>query len=365
MNPDPAFSDERPAIADGDPLRVLVVEDDPVTGRIAVQMLAELSAIADLATTAEDGLAHLLHTRYDLVLVDIGLPGASGTDLVHASITRFPTLPHVILSSRSDANDVIEAMRHGAEDYIVKPLTREALGCAITRATARPRLATTRTPERVLAIGAHPDDVEIGVGGTLHRHTADGDDVTILTLTGGEQGGDASWRVQEARRAAEILGARLVIDSLADTMISAGPPTIDVIARAVELYRPTIIYTHTDNDVHQDHRGVHAATMIAARRVPRIYAYQAPSTSIEFRPTRFVRIDDHFDAKLAAIAAHATQASRAYLEPDLLHATARYWGRYASGGLVEPLEVARHTDIADRPGEIADADPALLAAVAS
>ena len=345
------------------PPRVLVVEDDPLTADIARRLLTELPADVECVTSAEEALTRLTARSWDLLLVDIGLPGASGIDLVNASKAHNPELAHVIVSSRSAASDVIEAMRHGAEDYIVKPLSAASLHGAVTRALTRSRGVAAAPKDRVLAIGAHPDDVEIGIGGTLRRHADNGDDVTILTLTGGEQGGDADRRNQEALRAAEILGCRLLMHDLEDTMIAAGPPTIDVIAEAVDRYAPTIVYTHTPNDVHQDHRNTHAATLIAARRVPRIYAYQAPSTNIDFRPTRFVGIDDYFDAKIAAIHAHASQSSRPYLDDDLMRSTARYWGRFAGGGLVEPLEVARHTESDPSRPPLADLlVPALLEA---
>ncbi|HEX4933759.1 MAG TPA: response regulator, partial [Gemmatimonadaceae bacterium] len=227
----------------GRTLRVLVVEDDAAAAHIACALLRALDAEVEHVSDAEAAMARLTSAPPDLVLVDIGLPGASGVELVRASQARRPGLPHVMISSRSDVEDVIAAIRHGAEDYVVKPLTGEKLRSALARVLNRPRPVVDAPRQRVLAIGAHPDDVEIGVGGTLRRHSAEGDDVTILTLTGGEQGGDSSRRVQEARRAAEILGCRLVIESLEDTMISAGPATIQVITDAVERFDPTVIYT--------------------------------------------------------------------------------------------------------------------------
>ena len=326
------------------PLQILVVEDDPLTGALAVNFAEQLGAIVMLVTSGEAAVSLLGEQEWDIVLVDVGLPGLCGTDVVEYGKRIKPDLPFLMISSKTDAGSVIDAMQRGAEDYIVKPLSAEGVRAAIGRAISRPR-AKGRTAERVLAIGAHPDDVEIGIGGILRRHSHAGDDVTILTLTGGEAGGDSGQRVREAHRAAEILGARLIIHGLEDTMISHGPETINVISNVIAEVDPQIVYTHTPNDAHQDHRSAHTATMIAARRVSRIYSYQAPSTTIDFRPARFVRIDDYMQAKLDAIAAHATQGARPYLTPELMHATARYWGRFAGHGLVEPLEVARHTEV--------------------
>jgi LmbE family N-acetylglucosaminyl deacetylase len=198
----------------------------------------------------------------------------------------------------------------------------------------------------VLAVGAHPDDVEIGVGGILARHVAEGHEVTILTLSGGEQGGVAAERADESIRAAEILGCRLVHTDLVDTSVSEGGETIATIKQVIDEIQPQTVYTHTARDVHQDHRNVHSATLVAARGIPRVYCYQAPSTTVEFHPTRYVAIDDFLERKMAAIAAFGSQtAVRAYLDPELLRATARYWARFTTARYVEPLEVIRESDI--------------------
>ena len=80
-------------------------------------------------------------------------------------------------------------MRAGADDYLTKPFDPPAL---LEKARALIELTRERRAagrEVVLAVGAHPDDVEIGVGGILLRHAAQGQRVTVLTLTGGEAGG--------------------------------------------------------------------------------------------------------------------------------------------------------------------------------
>jgi LmbE family N-acetylglucosaminyl deacetylase len=229
---------------------------------------------------------------------------------------------------------------------MTKPIDPRAITEKARELIALSRQRRTEPHEVVLAIGAHPDDVEIGVGGILLRHVAEGHKVTVLTLTGGEAGGVAADRAQESLRAAELLGARLVHCDLADTSISEGASTIREIVRVLEDTGATTVYTHTARDVHQDHRNVHQATLVAARRVPRIYCYQAPSTTVDFHPTRFVAIDEYLERKLEVIHAYASQVKvRRYLEEDLLRATARYWSRFSQARFVEPLEVVRESDV--------------------
>jgi LmbE family N-acetylglucosaminyl deacetylase len=141
------------------------------------------------------------------------------------------------------------------------------------------------------------------------------------------------------------MGARLIHTGLADTSVSEGGATIGTILEVVEDIRPTIVYTHTIRDVHQDHRNAHSATLVAARGVERVFCYQAPSTTVDFKPTRFISIDEFLDRKIEVIRAFASQVEiREYLDEELLRATARYWARFAQARYVEPLEVVRDSD---------------------
>ena len=113
----------------------------------------------------------------------------------------------------------------------------------------------------------------------------------------------------------------------------------------IEEIRPSTVYTHTIRDVHQDHRNAHSATLVAARGISRIFCYQAPSTTVEFKPTRFVAIDEFLEGKLEVIQAYTSQVKiRDYLDEELLRATARYWSRFSQARYVEPLEVVRDSD---------------------
>jgi LmbE family N-acetylglucosaminyl deacetylase len=197
---------------------------------------------------------------------------------------------------------------------------------------------------RVLAIGAHPDDVEIGCGGALARHTAQGDEVMILTLSRGGIGGDTTKRALEAERAAQLLGATLQLDNLPDTRISDGVATIDLIQSVIRSFAPTHIYTHSQHDAHQDHRNVYAATIAASRGVKNVYSYQSPSSTVDFRPNHFVDISEYIDSKIVALAAHESQVARSTnLGREYMVATAVYWGRFVGHIMAEPMEVVRQT----------------------
>ena len=138
---------------------------------------------------------------------------------------------------------------------------------------------------------------------------------------------------------------------MVDTSLTDGGDTISAIKEVIDETAATTIYTHTPRDVHQDHRNTHHASLVAARGVPRVYCYQAPSTTVEFRPTRFVGIDDVLDRKLEVIRAYTSQVEvRHYLDEELLRATARYWSRWSRSRFAEPLEVIRESDTGNGDG---------------
>ena len=210
---------------------------------------------------------------------------------------------------------------------------------------ARPACAARRTWRWCSRSGPTPTTSRSAAAGILARHVAAGDQVSVLTLTGASRAGRLRPGPRSPERAAEILGARLFHADLVDTSVSEGGDTIGAIKRVIEEVQPTTVYTHTSHDVHQDHRNVHHATLVAARGIPRVYCYQAPSTTIDFHPTRFVTIDGFLERKLESIDAYGSQvAVRDYLDPDLLRSTARYWGRFSRSRYVEALEVVRESD---------------------
>jgi LmbE family N-acetylglucosaminyl deacetylase len=141
-----------------------------------------------------------------------------------------------------------------------------------------------------------------------------------------------------------LIGARLFLEDLEDTRISAADPTVTILEKIAAEVEPTVVYTHSAHDRHQDHRAVHQAASVATRRVPTFACYQSPSATIDFQPNRFVPIDGFTETKLALLACFGTQSGiRDYLEPDFVLATARYWSRFGGGKSCEPLEVVRDT----------------------
>jgi LmbE family N-acetylglucosaminyl deacetylase/ActR/RegA family two-component response regulator len=343
--------------------RVLLVEDDEVFADAVMEIVRPLAEVKWTAT-AERALDELPSEDWDLVITDVNLPGMSGLEFALESKRACPLSAILVLTGNADVDTAVGALRANADDFLTKPVDPVTLTVKVTDLIAMSRKRKLEHREVVLAIGAHPDDVEIGCGGILLRHASLGDDVNVLTLTGGEVGGAISERIVESQHAAELLSARLFQAELADTSLSVsdGGIMIGTIERVIAEIQPTTVYTHSHHDVHQDHRNVHNATLVAARRVPRLYCYQAPSGSVDFHPTRFVGIDEWVERKIEVIGAYGSQIKvRRYLQEDLLRATARYWSRFGNSRYAEPLEVIRDSEVTPVPVQSASEEPHAVA----
>jgi LmbE family N-acetylglucosaminyl deacetylase len=194
----------------------------------------------------------------------------------------------------------------------------------------------------VLAVGAHPDDIEIGCAGTLAAHRAAGDCVTMLVLTGGQNGPGADVdRRAEAEAAARALDCLLVWGRLVDCAVAPDTATIAAIENVISGVEADVVYVHAPDDSHQDHRAAAAATMSAARHSSRILHYRSPST-VRFEPTLFVDISAHLDRKLAALSCHGSQVEgSAMVDPEVVAASARHFGAQARVRYAEAFAPAR------------------------
>ena len=181
----------------------------------------------------------------------------------------------------------------------------------------------------VLAISAHPDDVELGCGGTLAKLTRAGARVRAVILSQGRRGGlSAADRAEETRSALETLGiADIAVHDFPDTRLSEHlNELIEVLDKHVEETRPHRAYTMFQHDRHQDHRAVYEASAIACRSVPQLFGYETPSSYPNFLPTLFEPIADDLETKVRALKSHASQGSRLYMQEEKIRSAANFRG---------------------------------------
>jgi LmbE family N-acetylglucosaminyl deacetylase len=334
---------EKPA---AEPLRILVVTaEDAVISALRSRFDPDSTVSLAITADTESATRILAAARVDLVALDPAVTSGGFALLKHVK-DQYRWTTTLVGTYNQDPEFLRQAIKCRIDGLMFRRPDAlaefvEHVGMLAGAANA----TRLREQKRVLAIGAHPDDVEIGCGGALAKHHAHYDILHILTLSRGAAGGDVNIRMVEAHNAAAQLNARLVMTNLRDTHITDGAETISIIETAIRELRPTHVYTHSLEDTHQDHRAVHAATLVAARDVPNVYCYQAPSATTEFKPQRFVDITHYIDKKIDLIGAYKSQLDRMEsIQPDVILSTARYWGRFAGYVLAEPLSIVRQRD---------------------
>lgn len=206
---------------------------------------------------------------------------------------------------------------------------------------------------RVLAVGAHPDDIELGCGATLLAHRRQGHEVHLLVMTTGERGPqDALSRVVEQQMACARLGATLCWGGFNDGAVPGGRDAVRVVEDALVRSGADLVYTHAPGDTHQDHRATAEATLAAARRCQQVLCYESP-TSVGFDPTLFVDVAGLVPGKLDLVRAHESQVRRnGLVDLEALSAQARYRGFQARVKEAEAFSVQRFLWTLDgaRPG---------------
>ncbi len=183
---------------------------------------------------------------------------------------------------------------------------------------------------RVLALGAHPDDIEAGCGGTLIKYALNGHRVFQMVMTSGEQGGRAAVRRREQQQASKQLHIEKIFwGNYRDTGLPAGQGLIQKIERVVKAVDPHFIFVHYHDDTHQDHRNLAISTITATRYTRNVLFYEGPTTQ-NFSPTVFVNIDSVLEQKIAALEAHRSQVMKTNIEGltivDIIRSSAHFRG---------------------------------------
>ena len=177
----------------------------------------------------------------------------------------------------------------------------------------------------VLAIGPHPDDIEIGIGGTVAKHTAMGDRVGLCDLTAGEMGsnGTVEARLAEADAARDVLRAAWRVNlRLPDRAIGSDPSHVRAVAGVVRRARPRVVAIPYWSDRHPDHTAAsHLLTEGVFNAGLRRYEAEGDAWKPDWvcyyfindstSPSFVVDVSDHYESKRRALACHATQFSPA------------------------------------------------------
>ena len=207
---------------------------------------------------------------------------------------------------------------------------------------------------KILAVGAHGDDIELACGGTLAKAIERSHEVEMVLVTGNglSDHNDVAIREdgvarKEAKAAVKVLGvSKLHILGYQDTCV---PYSADLVSKLDEIigeFKPDIIFTHFVFDTHQDHIRTAHSTISAARRQNTIFLYEPINPSgqgyVPFRPQMYVDITQTIDKKINALKAHQSQYDK-YTDKwiEAVVARAKFRGYEMGVDYAECFEVVR------------------------
>ena len=207
------------------------------------------------------------------------------------------------------------------------------------------KLAERYTGKTVLAVGAHADDVELAVGGTIARLRRGGARVVMVVVS---LPGDYKQRMGEAKQAAEILGCELRVlmtDSARRIEDLKSYELVAMIDREVKELAPAAMLTHGPSEFHRDHVLVHEACVSSQRLKYFDFFTYHPNfcrpVPVPFHPRAYVDITETIETKMRAIEAHQSQFKCRGLGIDIYRDIARLNGRMVGVQYAEGLDVGR------------------------
>ncbi|MDB9909849.1 PIG-L family deacetylase [Gammaproteobacteria bacterium] len=217
----------------------------------------------------------------------------------------------------------------------------------------------------VLVIVAHSDDESISMGGTIYKHIKNGDKVFVISMTDGigsrkeSNKNDIIKRKLSANDASKALGFEWgACHDFLDNAMDSHPllEIIQAVEQAKNIYKPSLVYTHSGADLNVDHRVVANAVLVAFRPQPmeickeiRLFEvasatdYGHPALTGKFSPNLFINITNLWDFKLSALNAYSSEM-RDYPHSRSLDGIlnlAKIRGNQAGYDLAEAFEVIR------------------------
>lgn len=236
-------------------LRILIIEDNPGDARLINEMLWEVGTAtfeSEWADSLASGLGHLAQTRFDAILLDLGLPDSNGIETIERILSEAPGTPLIVFTGLADEVMGVEAVHRGAQDYLVKgSVTGDSLTRSIRYSIERKRLMTelhnlsllddltglyNRRGFFVLA-EQQIRIIERDEGG-IFVIVADLDGLKQINDTFGHEVGDLAIKdaaniLKETFRGADIIG-RIGGDEFAVVASEKNPATIEIIVDRIE-----------------------------------------------------------------------------------------------------------------------------------
>lgn len=200
-------------------MKILVIEDETKTAAFLHKGLTEQGFTVDTTPSGEEGLRLATTSKYDLVILDVMLPGKDGWSVMEGLKAAENNTPVLFLTARDTVQDRVKGLELGADDYLVKPF-------AFAELLARVRTVIRRSPQRQQMATLKVADLEIDFAG--HRVTRAG---KRLDLTPKE----FSLLSLLARRAGEVLSRTMIAEQVWDMNFNSDSNVVDVHVRRLRM----------------------------------------------------------------------------------------------------------------------------------
>lgn len=213
-------------------MKILIVEDEAKTGDYLKQGLIEAGFVVDLARDGEDGLHWALTEAYDLMILDVMLPGIDGWAVLRGTREAGRQMPVLFLTARDHVDDRVRGLELGADDYLVKPFAFSEL-LARVRTLLR-RSSTTKESEFLRAADLELDLIRRRVSRSGKRIDLTVKEFSLLELL--------------LRRQGEVLPRSLIASQVWDMNFDSDTNVIEVAVRRLrakmdEGFEPKLIHT--------------------------------------------------------------------------------------------------------------------------
>ena len=176
----------------------------------------------------------------------------------------------------------------------------------------------------ILAMGSHFDDIEVGISGTLLKHSANGDNIKIAILSSDEdRTGNPKIRLNEQMESLKLMGIptkNLILIGMKDNYSD--------IVKLLDEIKPDVIYAPYKNDTHQDHRRTSKIAQSIGRKINITTIFYSAGSSINFYPNLFSIIN--VDKKMEILKCFKSQIKCKAINLNRQKKNESYWGTFVS-----------------------------------
>ena len=186
--------------------RILIVDDHPIVRQGLKQTLADAAEIGEIveAATPQEALDLVRGCEWDAVILDIGLPGRGGLEVLKDIKREAPKLPVLILSMHSEDQYAVRAVRAGAAGYLTKGAAPESLIDAVRKVASGGRYISAELAERLAT------ELTVGAERPLHASLSDREFEVLRSIAAGQTVGDIAGRLSLSVKTVSTYRARIL-----------------------------------------------------------------------------------------------------------------------------------------------------------